>query len=82
MYKAPQLRATLGHSHFHVQKVPAVVARSTFGSKKCQRTSASEHFLEVEMWKKYMPLWREAHVEVKMHKAPRVWGSFGLFDGD
>jgi len=27
-------------------------------------------FLEVEMSKKCGPLWREAHLEVKMHKGP------------
>ena len=26
------------------EKVPAVVARSTFGSKKCQNTSVLDHF--------------------------------------
>ena len=26
------------------EKLHAIVARSTFGSKKCQNTSASEHF--------------------------------------
>ena len=78
------------------EKLHAVVARSTFGSKKWQNTSCSDHFwklrcgksarrcgakhifkskvakhvglgtlLEVEMWKKCTPLWREAHVQVK-----------------
>ena len=31
---------------------------------------------EVEMSKKCMPLWREAHFEVKMHKAPQLRSTF------
>ena len=47
------------------EKVHSVVARSTFGSQKWQNTSASDDFLEVELWKKCTPLLREAHLEVK-----------------
>ena len=52
----------------------AGVARSTFGSDKCEKLSG----LEVEMSKKCRPLWREAHVKV-MVKTP----GFGplRFDG-
>ena len=35
---------------------------------------------EVPMWKKCTPLWREAHVEVNMYKAPHVRGTFGGSD--
>ena len=45
-----------------MSKVHAVVARSTFPTQNVQNTPG----LEVEMWKKGTPLWREAHVEVKM----------------
>ena len=48
------------------EKLHAVVARSTFASQNVQNTWCSEHFLEVEMSKKYTPLWREAHFQVKM----------------
>ena len=96
------------NEHLH-----AVVARSTFWSKKCQNTSCSEHFwksrcwksvrrcgakhickskvakhvglgafLEVGMSQKCTPLWREAHVQVKMLKAPGVRTTFWRFDGD
>ena len=34
-----------------VEKVHAVVARSTFGSKKCQNTSGPEHFWKLRCWK-------------------------------
>ena len=36
--------------------------------------------LEVEMSKKCTPLWREAHFEVKMLKAPHVRATFGSWD--
>ena len=42
MYKTHQLRTTFGSSD--VEKVHAVVARSTFPSQNVQNTSASDHF--------------------------------------
>ena len=42
MYKTPQLRTTFGS--YDVEKVHAVVARSTFPSQNVQNTSASDHF--------------------------------------
>ena len=42
MYKAPHFRATFGGSD--VEKVHAVVARSTFGSQNVQNTRGSDHF--------------------------------------
>ena len=60
------------------EKLHAVVARSTFGSKKCQNTSCSDHFWKLRlMLKKCTPLWREAHLEVKSVKTRRVRTTFG-----
>ena len=108
MYKTLHVRATFGS--WDVEKVHAVVARSTFWSQNVQNTPAPDHFwqlrcrksarhggakhiskskctkhymfaplLEVQMSKKCMPLWREAHFEVKMLKTLGVrttfWGS-------
>ena len=42
MYKTHQLRTTFGS--WHVEKVHAVVARSTFRSQNVQNTPASDHF--------------------------------------
>ena len=42
MYKTPHVRATLGGSD--VEKVHAVVARSTFRSQNVQKTRGSDHF--------------------------------------
>ena len=109
MYKTPHVRATFGGSD--VEKVHAVVARSTFPSQNVQSTACSRHFwrfgcwksarrcgakhiskskctkhhifaplLEVRMLKNCTPLWREAHLEVKMFKTLGVWTTFGGSD--
>ena len=104
MYKAHQLRTTFGS--WDVEKVHAVVARSTFRSQNVQNAPASDHFwklrcrcgakhiskwkctkhtsfgplLEVEMSKKCTPLWREAHVQVKMYKTHQLRTTFGGSD--
>ena len=109
MYKTHHGRTTFGS--WDVEKVHAVVARSTFRSQNVQNTPFSDHFwnlrcrksarrcgakhiskskctkhhmfaplLEVQMSKKCTPLWREAHFEVKMLKAPGVRTTFGGSD--
>ena len=88
-------------------KVHTVVARSTFGSQKCEKMTPTEHFwklrcrksarrcgakhiskskcakhvsvgtlLEVEMFKKCMPLWRQARFQVKTYKTPHARTTF------
>ena len=97
MCKTLGVRTTFGS--WDVEKVHAVVARSTFPRQNVQSTRGADHFwqlrcrksaprcgakhisksnvqntrgfgplLEVPMWKKCTPLWREAHFEVKMLK--------------
>ena len=55
------------------------MARSTFGSKKCQDVGLGP-LLEAEMLKMCTPLWREAHLEVKSVKARRSRTIFGSSD--
>ena len=74
MHKTHQLRTTFGS--WDVEKVHAVVARSTFRSQNVQNTTCSRHFWRFQMSKKCTPLWREAHFEVKMLKAPGVRTTF------
>ena len=57
--------------HRSDEKLHAVVARSTFPSQNAQNTILGP-LLEVSMSKKCTPLWREAHFQVKMYKAPQV----------
>ena len=49
MYKTPHVRATFGGSD--VEKVHAVVARSTFPSQNVQNTTCSRHFWRFGCWK-------------------------------
>ena len=79
MYKAHHARTTFGGSD--VEKVYAVVARSTCPSQNVQNTRGSDRFyLEVQMLKKCTPLWRETHFEVKMYKAHHARTTFGGSD--
>ena len=51
------------------QKLHAIVAQSRCGSQKAKNTPRLEMsgaLLAVVMWKKCTPLWREAHLEIKM----------------
>ena len=47
---------------------------------KCTKHTRFGPLLEVEMSKKCTPLWREAHFQVKMYKAPHVRATFGSSD--
>ena len=49
MHKTPQCRTTFGS--WDVEKVHAVVARSTFPSQNVQNTSVSDHFWKLRCWK-------------------------------
>ena len=48
------------------------MARSAFRSQNVQNTPGSEHFWKLRCLK-CTPLWREAHVQLKMYKAHQVW---------
>ena len=55
------------------------------GAKYISKSKCTKHLsvgplLEVEMSEKCTPLWREAHFEVKMIKAPGVRTTFGRWD--
>ena len=55
------------------------------GAKHISKSKCTKHhmfapLLEVQMSKKCTKLWREAHFEVKMYKAPHVCATFGGSD--
>ena len=77
MYETHHARTTFGS--WDVEKVHAVVARSTFWSQNVQNTSFGP-LLAVAMSKKCTPLWREAHFEVKMYKTHHAQTTFGSWD--
>ena len=78
MLKRHHVRTTFGSCD--VEKVHAVVARSTFGSQNVKNTRGSDHFWRFRCQKKCTPLWREAHFEVKMLKTLGVRTTFGGSD--
>ena len=78
MDKTLEDRTTFGS--WDVEKVHAIVARSTFPSQNVQNTRRFGPLLEVEMLKKCTPLWREAHFQVKMYKTPQPRTTFGSWD--
>ena len=61
------------------QKLHAAVKRSTFGSENAKNTGGLGALFEVLMSKNCTPLWREAHLEVKMLKTLGVWEHFLKF---
>ena len=79
-------------AHFQVKMYKTHQVRTTFrksarrsGAKhisksKCTKHTRSGPLLEVQMSKKCMPLWREAHFEVKMFKTLGLRTTFGGSD--
>ena len=78
MLKTLGVRTTFGGSD--LEKVHAVVARSKFRSQNAQKHLMCGPLLEVEMSKKCMPLWREAHFQVKSAKNWGARNTFGRSD--
>ena len=67
MYKAPHVLPTF--ESWDVEKVHAVVARSTFPGQKCKKLRRFGQLFGVQMSKRCAPLWREAHSQVQRKKA-------------
>ena len=72
-----RVRNTFGS--WDVEKVLAVVVRSTCPSQNVQNTPRSWHFWKLRCSKSGRR-WREAHLEVKMYKALHVRTTFGRSD--
>ena len=70
MYKIARVRTACGSCD--VEKWHAAVARSTFGSQNAKKLTVRAHFK-----KNGKPLWREAHLQVKMQKTPQRRSVFG-----
>ena len=73
IYKTHQLRA-------RCRKSARRCGAKHISKSKCTKHLSSGPLLEVEMSKKCTPLWREAHVQVKMYKTPHVRATFGSCD--
>ena len=75
MHKTAQAQSTFGRC----RKSYEAVARSAFPSQNVKNILGSDRFWKlryVEMFKQRTPLWREAHLEVKMLKTPQLRSTF------
>ena len=84
-----QVHAVVARSTFRSQNVQSTPGPDHFWKLRCRKSArrcGAKHILkfgpllEVEMSKKCTPLWREAHFEVKMLKAPGIRTTFGGSD--
>ena len=69
----------------HFWKLRCRKSARSCGAKHISKSKCTKHtilgpLLEVEMLKKCTPLWREAHFQVKMYKAPQCRTAFGSCD--
>ena len=79
-FRSQNVQNTPGPDHFwklRCRKSARRCGAKHISKSKCTKHTRSGPLLEVEMSKKCTPLWREAHFEVKMHKAPHVRATFG-----
>jgi len=79
-FATEKAKATSRSDHFWKLRCRKSARRC--GAKQISKSKRAKHIrsgplLEVEMSKKCMPLWREAHFEVKMLNAPHVRTTFG-----
>ena len=77
MYKTPQRRSHFGSSD--VPKWHAAVARSTFASQNVEKHEGYGPLFGGLMSKNCTPLWREAHLQVKLLKTPAFSSILGRF---
>ena len=82
-FRSQNVQNTRGASHFWQLRCRKSARRC--GAKHISKSKCAKHtmygpLLEVEMSKKCTPLWREAHLEVKMYKTHNVRTTFGGSD--
>ena len=78
MYKTHHARTTFGS--WDVEKVHAVVARSTFWSQNEQNTPFSDHFWKLRYWKSACRCGAKHILKSKCTKTPHVRATFGGSD--
>ena len=82
-FRSQKVQNTPHSDHFWKLRCRKSARRS--GAKHISKSKCTKHttfgsLLEVEMSKKCMPLWREAHFQVKMHKTHHCRTTFGSWD--
>ena len=79
-FRSQNVESTEGPDHFwklRCRKSARRCGTKHISKSKCTKHTRSGPLLEVEMSKKGMPLWREAHFKVKMYKAYQLRTTFG-----
>ena len=82
-FASQNVQSTPGADHFwqlRCRKSARRCGAKHISKSKCTKHRSLRPLLEVEMSKKCTLLWREAHFEVKMYKAPHVRATFGGSD--
>ena len=82
-FPSQNVQNTRGADHFWqlgCRKSARRCGAKHISKSKCTKHTTHGPLLEVEMSKKCTPLWREAHFQVKMLKAPGVRTTFGGSD--
>ena len=82
-FRSENVQSTPFSDHFWKLRCPKSARRcgaKHISKSKCTKHTRSGPLLAVEMWKKCTPLWREAHLEVKMLKTLGVRTTFGSSD--
>ena len=82
-FPGQNVQNTPGPDHFwklRCRKSARRCGAKHISKSKCTKHRSSGPLLEVVMSKKCTPLWREAHVQVKMLKTPGVRTTFGGCD--
>ena len=79
-FGSQNVQSTAASDHFWTLRCRKRARRC--GAKHISKSKCTKHFssgplLEVVMSKKCMPLWREAHLQVKKLKTPHLWSTFG-----
>ena len=82
-FRSQNVQSTPGSDHF--SKLRCRKSARRCGAKHISKSKVLKNdglgpLLEVQMWKKCTPLWREAHFQVKMYKAHQVRTTFGSWD--
>ena len=82
-FEVKNVQSTPWSDHFwklRCQKSARLCGAKHISKSKCTKHTIFGLLLEVEMSKKCTPLWREAHFQVKMYKAPQRRTAFGRWD--
>ena len=79
-FRSQNVQNTSASEHFwklRCRKSARCCGAKHVSKSKCTKHTLLRTLLEVEMSKKCAPLWREAHIQVKMYKSHHARNTFG-----